>query len=760
MIGQLILGKFKILDEVGAGAFATVYLGRNLETNEIVAVKVLSQQLTRDRRYVERFQREAMLAQRLKHPNIVRVLDHGIEDGRHFLVMEFVEGVTLDKVIRQKGTLSVAETHAYGEQICAALDAAFKVRIVHRDIKPANLMVTPGGRVKVMDFGIARTESMSDLTQTGTFLGTPRYISPEAAQGSPADVRSDLYSLGLVMYEMLIGAPAFDAGNSMAVLRMQVERELPPIRSIRPDVPSWLEAVILRAAAKAPSERYQTPAEMLAALRKQSPVTSGLSGTQPAPWLGETVKAPIASAPAAPKPRLSKVLVGSLIAVVLLLTVGLIVLFLFAQEEKRNAIALTSTGIALTNASSMDTLSTSTPRVVIVTATPGAVTATDLPTHTPVPTVFEPSPTRSLLAAGATSLPPTEVLLPTVTPAPSAEPTDVPAPTMPATRVPTSTQLPTTTMAPTATYTKVPAITVPPTQAPTSSAEPTETPVPAAIPVVEGRITFSSGGVLHIVDAATGQDSVAPIAGMRQPDFRADGQQVIADGQGAGRDSLWTIIANTGAFGREQSPFTNDFHPSWSPDGSRFAYDSLHHGLGNFEMLYTQSLAGPGSQPEVTLAHNGQQIRGSSPVWMHDDWIAFTGCDYWPGATGGSRCGIYRMPSWGGQPLPILSGATSMRATDNYAGHLLYMSPEGGDWEVYIIPNQGGEPRNLSQSPGSQDGAGTFSPDGQLVAFVSDAGGTWAIWVVRPDGTGLSKLFDLPGPLTAPWEQEKISWGP
>ncbi len=722
MIGQVIMGRFRIYDEVGAGGFATVYLGRNLDTNEIVAVKVLSQQLTRDGRYVERFRREAMLAQHLQHPNIVRVLDYGMEEGNHFLVMEFVEGVTLDKVIQRKGTLSVTEARSYGEQTCAALDAAFQVGIIHRDIKPANLMITPGGRVKVMDFGIARVESMSDLTQTGTFMGTPRYISPEIAQGSPADVRSDLYSLGLVIYEMLVGAPPFDAGNSWAVLRMQLERDLPPIRKIRPDVPAWLEAVILRAAAKAPAERYQTPAEMLAALRKQNSVAGSLPGPKSAAPLGETIL-PVTTAPITPKREASRALVRGLVAAVVLLTIGLIVLLLFALSDDQARIAPATTGITLSNAGSTIALPTSTAMVIIVTATPGAVTATNTRAHTPIPTQAESSPTH-------TPLPPTHTPLPTATTTPSAEPTDVPEPT------------------------------VPPTQGPTNPPQPTDTPTSAPVPSAKGRITFSASGVLHIVDAATGQDTVAPIAGMRQPDLRADGQQIIANGEGAGKDSLWTINANTGTFDREQVPFTNDFHPSWSPDGSRFAYDSLHHGLGNFEMLYTQSLAGPGAQPEVSLAHNGQQIRGSSPVWMHDDWIAFTGCDYWPGGSGGSKCGLYRMPSWGGQPLPILSGATNMYATDNHGDQLLYMSPEDGNWEVYIVLNQGGATRNLSQSPGSQDGAGTFSPDGKLVAFVSDAGGAWAIWAAKPDGTGRTKLFDLPGPLTTPWEQERISWGP
>jgi len=246
---------------------------------------------------------------------------------------------------------------------------------------------------------------------------------------------------------------------------------------------------------------------------------------------------------------------------------------------------------------------------------------------------------------------------------------------------------------------------------------------------------------------------------MRQPDFRADGQLIIANGEGADKASLWTIEANNGAFGREQSPFTDDYRPFWSPDGGRFVYDSLHHGLGNYHMLYTQGLTSGRPQPEVPLGFNGQQIRGTSPVWLHNDWIAFTGCDYWPGGGGGGNCGIYRMPSWEGPPQRIVPGGLNLRATDNHADQLLYMSQETGDWEVYLVSIQGGAPRNLSQSPRSHDGLGTFAPDGKLVAFVSNRDG-WGVWAVKPDGTGLTKLFGLPGPLTGEWIEEQISWGP
>ncbi len=295
------------------------------------------------------------------------------------------------------------------------------------------------------------------------------------------------------------------------------------------------------------------------------------------------------------------------------------------------------------------------------------------------------------------------------------------------------------------------------TPAPTGQAGPPQ-PTAAPLPTIGGRIAFSAGGMLHIVNAATGQDTVAPIPNMRQPDFRADGQLIIANGEGGGRDSLWTIDARTGGFVREQSPFTNDFRPFWSMDGTQIVYDSLHQGKGNY-ILYKNVLD---SKRDEFLAVGSMAVIGTSPVWMHDDWIAFTGCDYWLPSErgGGSKCGIYRMPSWGGQPALVKSGDLTMRATDNHGGQLLFMSQESGNWEVYIIPSQGGTARNLSDSPSSQDGLGTFSPDGRLVAFVSNRGGGWAVWVVKPDGSAPTKLFNLPAPLTGTWTEEHISWGP
>jgi serine/threonine protein kinase len=726
MIGRVIKGKYKIYDEVGSGGFATVYLGRNMDTNEIVAIKVLGAQHTREPRYLERFRREANMAERLQHENIVRVLDHGVEDGSHFLIMDFVEGLTLDQIIARKGPLPIDEVLSYVKQSCTGLDAAHRAGVVHRDIKPANLMITPEGAVKIMDFGIARMGTATGLTQSGIFMGTPRYISPEMAEGAGADIRSDLYALGLLLYEMLTGSPPFDADNPWAVLRQQIEEPIPPVRQIRPDVPEWLEQIIARATAKDPAQRFQSPAEMLAAIELQAALPADVTQELiPRPGVPGGAKTPSGGR------RGRRGLVWG-VAGAAVVALGLAAVLVFGlgggtptATPSPNAVALAATDTSGPVASEVSLAASGAPESV-VSVTPVVAPATSTVQDTPVPATDTPSPTD-------TSPPPTDTPLPepTATDTPPPSPTEPPA-------------------------TDTPPPTVAPTEGPTNTPRPSDTPTSPPAPLVTGRIAYSAGGSLHIVEAATGHDLVAPIADMRQPDFRSDGMIILAKGFQGARTSLWTIDANTGAFVREQSPYTNDYRPCWSPDGTRFVYDSLHEGLGNSN-IYQNGLD---TRVDQLMSYNDVGIIGTSPVWMQDDWVAFTGCDYWPGGSGGANCGIYRMPSWSGRPELIHGGDLTLRATDNHGSQLVFMSQESGNWEVYAMGTQGGAGRNLSNAPNANDGLGTLSPDGTMVAFASNRGGSWALWVVKLDGTGLTKLFNFPAPPTSPWQEDSISWGP
>lgn len=290
VIGKTIDGKYRILSRIGSGGFATVYRAQDLRDGETVAVKVLHAQYAQDPTFVERFRREARLAHSLTSPYVVRILDYGQFEGQYYLVMEYVRGRTLAQIIRERAPLPVEQALAWARQICEALEAAWRAGIVHRDIKPQNIMITPQGQVKVMDFGIARVPFLSTLTQTGAFLGTPQYMSPEQVKDQPVDTRSDLYSLGIVLYEMLTGRPPFDAESAWAVLRQQTDTLPTPVRARNRQVPPAVETVVMRALAKSRRQRYQTPREMARALAqvqwtKVLPRARPIGATRAWPWL-------------------------------------------------------------------------------------------------------------------------------------------------------------------------------------------------------------------------------------------------------------------------------------------------------------------------------------------------------------------------------------------------------------------------------------------------------------------------------------------
>jgi beta-lactam-binding protein with PASTA domain/tRNA A-37 threonylcarbamoyl transferase component Bud32 len=262
----IIDGRYRVIKRLGSGGMADVYCAEDQQLGRRVALKLLYRHFAEDEQFVERFRREASSAAGLQHPNIVGIYDRGEWNGTYYIAMEYIEGRTLKDVIRERGPAPPEAAVDIVLQILRAARFAHRRGVVHRDIKPHNVLIDDEGRVKVTDFGIARAGA-SDMTETGLIMGTSQYLSPEQAQGKPVDARSDLYSIGIVLYEMLTARVPFDAESPVAVALKQVsERPVPP-RELNPEVPPALEGVVLRAMEKNPARRFADADEFIAALQ-------------------------------------------------------------------------------------------------------------------------------------------------------------------------------------------------------------------------------------------------------------------------------------------------------------------------------------------------------------------------------------------------------------------------------------------------------------------------------------------------------------
>lgn len=290
---SLFADRYCELTRIGDGQMATVYRARDKELGAQVALKVLHPELAGNQSFIKRFRREIALARSITHPNIYRIYDIGQNAGTYFISMEYIEGTELKKLIRKR-KVNFDRGIDIAAQIALALQQAHSKDIIHRDLKPQNIMIDRrSGRVVVMDFGIAIGGSLSSaLTQTGAFLGTPDYISPEQAEGRKVDLRSDIYSLGVIMYEMFTGSLPFTANNPLAVALSHINQIPPPPRELNPDIPADLEAVILKAINKKPGKRFRDAADLIGSLERLSSAGRQPSVPEPEPTPKSTAAKP------------------------------------------------------------------------------------------------------------------------------------------------------------------------------------------------------------------------------------------------------------------------------------------------------------------------------------------------------------------------------------------------------------------------------------------------------------------------------------
>ncbi len=303
MIGKVLGDRYEIIERIGGGGMALVYKAKCRLLNRFVAIKILRSEFTEDEEFVKKFKREAQAAASLSHPNIVGIYDVGIEDGIHYIVMEYVKGQTLKDLIKSKAALSVDQATSLGVQISSAIEHAHKNHIVHRDIKSHNILIREDNSVKVTDFGIARAVSSCTITNTGNIIGSVHYFSPEQARGGYTDEKSDIYSLGVVMYEMVTGMLPFEGESPIAIALKHIQEEPVKPSQLNSRVPRSIEDIVLKCMEKDVSRRYNSAGDIISDLRQSLVMPNGSFVKRQASYTDENTRVlePIKISPTLPR---------------------------------------------------------------------------------------------------------------------------------------------------------------------------------------------------------------------------------------------------------------------------------------------------------------------------------------------------------------------------------------------------------------------------------------------------------------------------
>ena len=267
-MSKVLAGRYELLERIGEGGMSVVYKAKDKLLNRFVAIKILKPEFIGDHKFIDSFRRESQAAASMSHPNIVNIYDVGKEGNIHYIVMELIEGRALSDVIKEQGPMPYPQVISISKQIAAALSFAHKNHIIHRDVKPHNIMMTPNGTAKITDFGIARFSSNATRTMTEQAIGSVHYIAPEQARGEKTDGKTDIYSVGVMMYEMLTGTLPFDGDSAVSVALMQLQANAKRPREINPDIPEGLEEITIKAMQKNPADRYHSAVEMLSDIER------------------------------------------------------------------------------------------------------------------------------------------------------------------------------------------------------------------------------------------------------------------------------------------------------------------------------------------------------------------------------------------------------------------------------------------------------------------------------------------------------------
>ena len=641
MIGQTLKkGRYRIERELGSGGMGVVYQAVDTQENRPVAIKMLPPTLAVDRRFVRRFLSEVQALSRLRHPNIVQLLDTFEENGSHYIVLEYIDGPTVDRLVRRRA-LPVRQAVDIALGVCQALSHAHSRGIIHRDIKASNIMLTRDNVVKVTDFGIARLVTEIREGHTGR-VGSLETMPPEVIQGGKADERSDIYSLGIVLYQMLTGRLPFQAEEVVALAYQHAVTPPPRLRDFNRRVPEALEKVVLRALAKDPEARYPTADAFAAAIREA--VSPPAAQPQPQPSQ-------------AARPRRAKpwaVVLGSVVLAAILIVATYLILQLVPGGPSR----------------------------ITVKPTPTPVADTATPTHTPMPVVLPTStPTREPTVTLAPTHTPTQIVTPTPTAtlAPTPQPTPTPT-TRPVVSLPQGKIAYTVAVTPPKHY-KIFLINADGTDKRELADYASE---PSFAPDGQ-RLVFSvrPDGLYTMNLDGSDRRRIVGDAKAASPDWSPDGTKILFHSVRGSSDRFSIYVVD--ADGSHERMVTDGEQPAWAPDGSRLAYKGC---IGNDCGIMVINLDGSGKQRLTEYANDG------NPAWSPDgSQIAFVS----------ERDGnheIYVMNSDGSNQRRLTDDPhTDALPTWLPDGqHIAFRSDRDGRWAIYVMRADGSDIRRLTDA--------------------------------------------------------------